>query len=149
MYPELTTEEAYAAQLIDIGQKVKDGQRVVGKKIGLTSVAMQQLLGVDQPDYGHLLDSMEVRKHGIVPMDQLFQPKVEGELAFVLKEDLTGPNVTLEDVLDATDYIVPSIEIVDSRLQTGKLNGKTQLLTMLPAVCSSWETKNSQRVSWI
>lgn len=104
-----------------IDQKVKDGQNVVGKKIGLTSFAMQKLLGVDQPDYGHLLDSMEVPNGGTIPMDTLFNPKVEGELAFVLKKDLIGPAVTVEDVLEATEYIVPSIEIVDSRITDWKI----------------------------
>ncbi|WHY03541.1 fumarylacetoacetate hydrolase family protein [Neobacillus sp. DY30] len=112
---------AFKAASINISRKVMDGQIVVGKKIGLTSFAMQKLLGVDQPDYGHLLDSMEVPNGGTIPMETLFSPKVEGELAFVLKKDLIGPGVTAEDVLDATDYIVPSIEIVDSRITDWKI----------------------------
>ncbi|MDQ1002938.1 2-keto-4-pentenoate hydratase [Neobacillus niacini] len=121
LYPEITIHEAYRVQMKSIEQKVKDGQNVVGKKIGLTSFAMQKLLGVDQPDYGHLLDSMEVPNGGTIPMDTLFNPKVEGELAFVLKKDLNGPTVTVEDVLEATEYIVPSIEIVDSRITDWKI----------------------------
>ncbi|MBZ5751551.1 2-keto-4-pentenoate hydratase [Metabacillus rhizolycopersici] len=116
LYPDMTVDEAYQVQLKAIDQKVKDGQRIVGKKIGLTSLAMQELLGVDQPDYGHLLDSMEVSNNGVITMNRVFQPKVEAEIAFVLHKDLKGPSVTIEDVLDATEYIVPALEIVDSRI---------------------------------
>ncbi len=121
LFPDITIHAAYRIQMKSINQKVKDGQKIVGKKIGLTSFAMQKLLGVDQPDYGHLLDSMEVPNGGTIPMDTLFNPKVEGELAFVLKKDLIGPAVTVEDVLEATEYIVPSIEIVDSRITDWKI----------------------------
>ena len=88
VYPDLSVEEAYQVQLRAIEQKVQEGQRIVGKKIGLTSVAMQELLGVDQPDYGHLLDSMEISNNGMISLDHLFQPKIEGEIAFVLSKDL-------------------------------------------------------------
>lgn len=121
VYPDLSIEEAYQAQLQMIGQKVQAGQKIVGKKIGLTSVAMQKLLGVDQPDYGHLLDSMEVSHKGTIQLDDLFQPKVEGEIAFILNKDLSGPNVTVEDVLAATAYIAPALEIVDSRITDWKI----------------------------
>ncbi|MFC0295939.1 MULTISPECIES: 2-keto-4-pentenoate hydratase [Geobacillus] len=112
----LTVYDAYQIQLRTIEQKVKEGRRIVGKKIGLTSKAMQQLLGVDQPDYGHLLDDMAVENGGVVSWEQVLQPKVEAEIAFVLKRDLVGPRVTVIDVLLATDYIVPALEIVDSRI---------------------------------
>jgi 2-keto-4-pentenoate hydratase len=115
--PELTAEEAYQVQLINIQRKLDQGQKVVGKKIGLTSKAMQQLLGVDQPDYGHLLDGMVVENGQQVPRERVIQPKVEAEIAFVLKKDLKGPKVTTMDVLLATDYIVPALEIVDSRVK--------------------------------
>ncbi|CAM3836287.1 fumarylacetoacetate hydrolase family protein [Aeromicrobium ponti] len=121
VHPDLTVDEAYQIQLQMIGQKVQTGQRIVGKKIGLTSVAMQQLLGVDQPDYGHLLDSMEVSNNGTILLDDLFQPKVEGEIAFILNKDLIGPNVTVEEVLDATESIAPALEIVDSRIMDWKI----------------------------
>jgi len=124
VYPELTVDEAYQAQLQMISQKVQAGQKIVGKKIGLTSVAMQQLLGVDQPDYGHLLDSMEVSNNGTILLDDLFQPKIEGEIAFVLNKDLSGPNVSTEDVLEATKYISPALEIVDSRITDWKITLK-------------------------
>jgi 2-keto-4-pentenoate hydratase len=121
LYPDITIHDAYRVQIKNIDQKVKDGQKIVGKKIGLTSFAMQELLGVDQPDYGHLLDSMNIPNGGSIQMETLFNPKVEGELAFILKKDLKGPAVTVEDVLEATEYIVPSIEIVDSRITDWKI----------------------------
>lgn len=120
-YPSLTVQDAYHVQLRAIEQKVKDGQKIVGKKIGLTSFAMQELLGVDQPDYGHLLDSMSVENRGIIHVDSLFEPKVEGEIAFILNKDLKGPDVTAEEVLAATEWIIPSLEIVDSRIRNWKI----------------------------
>lgn len=115
--PDLSVEQAYKIQLKNINKKVKAGRKVTGKKIGLTSKAMQNLLGVNEPDYGHLLDDMVVENYDSVSVSKLLQPKVEAELAFILKEDLTGGNVTTIDVLRATDYIVPAIEIVDSRVR--------------------------------
>lgn len=116
LYPELSVEEAYRVQLKMIDSKVRKGERIVGKKIGLTSLAMQNLLGVGEPDYGHLLNRMESTEDELISMEGLFEPRVEGEIAFVLKKDLQGPNVTVEEVLEATDYVVPSLEIVDSRI---------------------------------
>src|SRR4051812_17532100 len=121
IYPDLSVKDAYQVQLRAIEQKVQEGQRIVGKKIGLTSVAMQELLGVDQPDYGHLLDSMEIKNNGMIHLDHLFQPKIEGEIAFILCKDLSGPFVTVEDVIDATGYIAPALEIVDSRITDWKI----------------------------
>ncbi|MEK3934906.1 2-keto-4-pentenoate hydratase [Sporosarcina sp. FSL W7-1349] len=121
LHPELSIFEAYQVQLHNIDKKLKSGQTVTGKKIGLTSLAMQELLGVDQPDYGHLLDSMVVENGGEVPYSKVMQPKVEGEIAFVLKEDLVGPSITIEDVWKATDYVLPSIEIVDSRVKNWQI----------------------------
>lgn len=119
--PGLTVEEAYQVQLHNIDKKCSNGQRVIGKKIGLTSFAMQELLGVDQPDYGHLLDDMIVENHGEVPYTRVMQPRVEGEVAFVLKADLIGPAITVEDVLAATDYVLPAIEVVDSRIENWQI----------------------------
>lgn len=120
-FSDFNVDEAYRVQLKMIDYKVNGGQRIVGKKIGLTSLAMQQLLGVDQPDYGHLLDSMDDTGKESVSMTGLFEPKVEGEIAFVLKKDLVGPSVTIEDVLDATDYVAAALEIVDSRISNWKI----------------------------
>jgi 2-keto-4-pentenoate hydratase len=119
--PEITVDEAYYIQLENIKKKLNEGQKVVGKKIGLTSVAVQKLLGVDEPDYGHLLDSMVVENGGTIDTKDMLQPKIEGEIAFVLKKDLKGPNVTAVDVIQATDYILPALEIVDSRVQDWKI----------------------------
>lgn len=117
-HPALTVEEAYDIQLYNINAQLADGKQIVGKKIGLTSKAMQESLGVDEPDYGHLLDDMVITKDSpILYSDQVLQPRVEGELAFILKEDLVGPNVTVEEVLAATESIVAAIEIVDSRVK--------------------------------
>ena len=119
--PEMTIDEAYAIQIQRVEAAIRNGEVISGKKIGLTSLAMQSLLGVDQPDYGHLFHSMEVPNGGSVSLGKLFQPKIEGEIAFVLKKDLIGPNVTVEDVLEATDYVLPAIEIVDSRIKDWKI----------------------------
>ncbi|MDR7080225.1 2-keto-4-pentenoate hydratase [Neobacillus niacini] len=119
--PTLTIDDAYAIQVKRIELATMQGDRITGKKIGLTSFAMQDLLGVDQPDYGHLLESMYVEEGAAISLGQLFQPKIEGEIAFVLKEDLVGPNITVDDVLRATDYIVPSLEVVDSRIKDWKI----------------------------
>lgn len=120
-FPDLSIDEAYQIQLTNIKRKVKEGRTIVGKKIGLTSKAMQNLLGVDQPDYGHLLDSMVVENGGTVPQSKVLHPRVEGEIAFILKEDLRGPKVTVTDVLQATAYVVAAIEIVDSRIKDWKI----------------------------
>jgi 2-keto-4-pentenoate hydratase len=119
--PALTVEEAYHVQLKTIERKVNGGQKVVGKKIGLTSLAMQKMLGVDQPDYGHLLDSMVINNGGSISLDKVLQPKVEAEIAFVLKRDLIGHHLTAMDVLQATDYVLPALEIVDSRIANWKI----------------------------
>jgi len=115
-YQQLEIKDAYEIQLINIDKEVEDGNLVTGKKIGLTSEAVQNMLGVNQPDFGHLLKSMEV-KNGAIKRISLLQPKVEGEIAFVLKNDISGPNATVEDVLEATDYVTAAIEIVDSRIE--------------------------------
>lgn len=117
----ITVEEAYHVQLKTIERKVADGAKIVGKKIGLTSLAMQKLLGVDQPDYGHLLDDMAVENNGEISFARVLQPKAEAEIAFVLKRDLVGPRVTAHDVLMATDYALPALEIVDSRIADWKI----------------------------
>src|SRR5690625_67743 len=119
--PELTIDEAYQVQQKMIDMEINNGQKITGKKIGLTSKAMQDMLGVNEPDYGHLLDNMEIGHGESISFKQVLQPKVEGELAFILKEDLTGPDVTTMDVLKATDVIVPALEIVDSRIKDWKI----------------------------
>ncbi|MFB7160268.1 2-keto-4-pentenoate hydratase [Lysinibacillus sp. NPDC056232] len=112
---DISLKDAYSIQLEIINEKLLNGHKITGKKIGLTSLAMQHLLNVDEPDYGHLLSNMEITE-GKTERTGYLKPKVEGEIAFVLKSPLKGPNVTVEEVLEATDYIVASLEIVDSRI---------------------------------
>ncbi|WP_067726829.1 2-keto-4-pentenoate hydratase [Oceanobacillus damuensis] len=119
--PELSIDDAYQVQLHTVERNLENGQRVTGKKIGLTSKAMQEMLGVNEPDYGHLLNGMECENGGSISFKRVLQPKVEGEIAFILKEDLVGPNVTSLDVIKATDAVVPSLEIVDSRIKDWKI----------------------------
>src|SRR5699024_1167451 len=119
--PDISIDEAYEIQLHTVEQKVESGQRITGKKIGLTSKVMQEALGVDEPDYGHLLDQMRVENGGTMSRDPVLQPKVEGEIAFILNDDLVGPHVTSLDVLKATDAVVPALEIIDSRIKDWKI----------------------------
>jgi len=116
----ITKETAYQIQLDLIHHKVTNGAKVVGKKIGLTSKVMQEMLGVDIPDYGHLLDNMMYEEDATISLAEFIQPKVEFEIGFVLKEKLQGPGVKVEDVIKATDYVVPTIEIIDSRIKDWK-----------------------------
>ncbi len=120
-YPGLTAEDAYRIQQRLIDRKLGQGAHVVGHKIGLTAVAMQQLLGVDQPDFGHILDTMMVADGDAVPRDTLIFPRVEAEIAFCLREDLRGPGVTAPRVLAATNFVFPALEIVDSRIADWKI----------------------------
>jgi len=113
----ISVDDAYQIQLEIIRDKQEKGAVIVGKKIGLTSEAMQEMLKVDKPDYGHLLDDMIYEEESIIPLNSFIQPRVEFEVAFVLKRDLKGPGVTMDDVIDATDYVVPAIEIIDSRIR--------------------------------
>lgn len=120
-YSELTVGDAYQIQLEVIDKKLKAGHKVIGKKVGLTSIAMQQMLGVDEPDYGHLLDTMKIADEATVKIAELISPKVEAEIGFILEHDLVGPNVNYLDVLMATKYVVPTIEIIDSRISDWKI----------------------------
>jgi len=117
---DITIDDAYAIQLCNVERVVKHGQVISGKKIGLTSAGIQQQLGVNEPDYGHLFKGMNCI-HGTVPADAFLQPKIEAEIAFILKEDLAGGNVTIEDVIRATDYVVGAFEIVDSRIEDWRI----------------------------
>ena len=119
-----SVDDAYAVQLTNINKAIGLGFTVSGKKIGLTSLAMQKQLGVGEPDYGHLFHSMDCSDGaggGDVDTGDLIQPKIEAEIAFVLKKELSGGNVTPDDVSDATDYVVAAFEIVDSRIENWKL----------------------------
>lgn len=112
---------AYAVQDINTERALAAGRRLAGRKIGLTSVAVQRQLGVDQPDYGMLFADMEVADGAPVPFGKLIQPKIEAEIAFVLRAGLAGERLTLADVVSAVDYALPAIEIVDSRIANWRI----------------------------
>ena len=116
-WPEITIEDAYAIQSEVVRRKVACGARVTGHKIGLTSKAMQQSSQIDEPDYGHLFDYMMLNDGAKVQHANYCVPRAEVEFAFVLGKPLKGPGVGLLDVLRATEYIVPAIEIIDARVQ--------------------------------
>jgi len=116
-WPDITFEDAYAIQAEVTARKVAGGSKVIGHKVGLTSKAMQRSSEIDEPDYGHLMDYMMIADGAIVPHADYCIPRVELELAFVLGQPLSGPGVGLLDVLRATEYVVPSIEIIDARVQ--------------------------------
>jgi 2-oxopent-4-enoate/cis-2-oxohex-4-enoate hydratase len=121
--PGLTIEDAYQISSATLERRLSDGERVVGKKIGVTSEAVQKMLGVFQPDFGFLTDRMEYPDGAAISFQQagLIQPRAEGEIAFVLKADLVGPGITKDDVLAATDYVLPCFEIVDSRISDWRI----------------------------
>lgn len=116
---DITIEDAYYISLHMVNRRVNDdGERIVGKKIGVTSKPVQDMLGVFQPDFGFLTDKMEFPNGAAISVgEHLIQPRAEAEIAFVLKSDLVGPGVTEADVLAATECIIPCFEIVDSRIQ--------------------------------
>lgn len=116
-WPDITIDDAYAIQGLVVKHKVAGGAKVIGHKIGLTSKAMQQSSQIDEPDYGHLFDYMMLGDGARVEHANYCVARVELELAFVLGKRLKGPGVGLLDVLRATEYIVPSIEIIDARVQ--------------------------------
>ncbi|MDQ0190282.1 2-keto-4-pentenoate hydratase [Alicyclobacillus cycloheptanicus] len=111
----LTVEDAYQIQLYNVARKTREGDRVVGYKVGLTSQPMQQMLGVPEPDFGHLFASMHYQSGDVVE-HPLIQPKVEPEIAFLLKEDLSGGRISVQDVIQAIAYVLPALEIIDSRV---------------------------------
>jgi 2-keto-4-pentenoate hydratase len=111
----ITVDDAYRIQAENVKTVLSMGHVISGKKIGLTSEDIQKQMGVSEPDYGHLYAAME-RRDRKINTSALIQPKIEGEIAFVLKEDLVGGAVTREDVIRSTDYVVAALEIVDSRI---------------------------------
>lgn len=122
-WPEITIEDAYHVSLRIVKRRIDDdGEKIIGKKIGVTSRAVQQMLGVFQPDFGYLTDKMVYPNGGSMPIsEQLIQPRAEGEIAFKLKADLHGPGVTNDDVVGATDYVMACFEVVDSRIHDWKV----------------------------
>ena len=120
-YPDIDVVDAYEIQLINIRQRVAEGARVIGHKVGLSSEAMQKMMSVDEPDYGHLLDEMQVFEDRPVPAGRYLYPRVEVEVGFVLADDLPGEGCTEDDVLAATAAFAPAIELIDTRIRDWKI----------------------------
>ncbi|TMV12657.1 2-oxo-hept-4-ene-1,7-dioate hydratase [Arenibacterium halophilum] len=122
-YPDMEMADAYAIQNAWRELKIASGRVIRGHKIGLTSRAMQQAVGIDEPDYGFLTDEMFLGEGAKIDTSRLIEPKIEAELAFVLNRDLTGPDCTIFDVLDATAYVIPALELLDARIE--RISGTT------------------------
>ena len=120
-HPEIDVVDAYEIQLINIRRRVAGGARIVGHKVGLSSEAMQQMMGVDEPDYGHLLAEMEVFSDRPVRAGHYLYPRVEVEVGFILADDLPGEGCTEDDVLAATAAYAPAIELIDTRITEWKI----------------------------
>lgn len=114
-HPDMDMDDAYAIQKAWVERKIADGRRVTGYKIGLTSRAMQKAMKIDTPDFGILLDDMFFANGADIPAGDFTDPRIEVELAFVLKEALAGPDVSVEQVMAATDYVVPALELIAAR----------------------------------
>lgn len=121
-YPDATVEDSYAIQGVWRDKNIAAGRRLVGRKIGLTSKAMQQATGITEPDYGVMFDDTVWQNGATIPFDDFSNVRIEVELAFVLKEPLEGPNCTLFDVLRATEYVTPALEVLNSHIE---LEGRT------------------------
>lgn len=121
-YPSLSISDAYAVQLATVSRRIAAGERVVGKKVGITSRAVMDMLGVDQPDFGHLLSGMAYDDGAAIPASQFIAPRAEGEIAFVMARDVMGPGLTNADLLPNIAYVMPCFEIVDSRIRDWKIS---------------------------
>ena len=121
-YPGMEVEDSYAVQAEWVRRGEQAGRRLVGRKIGLTSKVMQEATGITEPDYGAIFDDMVFENGSVIEHGQFSNVRIEVELAFVLKKDLSGPNATIFDVLDATKYVVPALEILSSRIE---MQGRT------------------------
>jgi 2-keto-4-pentenoate hydratase len=120
-YPAIDVVDAYEIQLINIRRKTDAGARVRGHKVGLSSPVMQQMMGVDEPDYGHLLDAMVLGEDAPIPSADYCYPRIEVEIGYVLGSALPGAGCTEADVLAATAYVVPSLELIDSRIREWRI----------------------------
>lgn len=121
-YRDLTTDDAYQIQLLQIQRRVAAGARIKGHKVGLTSAAMQRQMGVNQPDYGHLLDDVFWLEHQPIPASRFLQPRFEPEIAFVLERPLRGPGVTVGEAVAAVGFVLPALELIDSRIRDWKIS---------------------------
>lgn len=133
-HPEMTLEDGYAIQRAWVALELADGRRIKGRKIGLTSRAMQQASQITEPDYAPLMDDMFYASGQDIPFERFIAPRIEVELAFILRKALTGPQVSLFDVLAATDYVTPAVEIIDARIiqidpQTGQMRKVTDTIS--------------------
>lgn len=124
-YPDMTYEDAYDIQWTARAAKEARGHKIVGMKMGLTSQAKMKQMGVPNPCYGYLADYFAYGDGAQIPYDELIHPKVEAEIAFVLKDDLSGPGCHIGDVLAATDFVMPAVEIIDSRYKDFKFDLKS------------------------
>ena len=125
-FPQMTVEDGYAVQRAWVALEVKDGRSIKGRKIGLTSRAMQQASQIDEPDFAPLMDDMFFAQGTDIPISRYIAPRVEVERAFILGKPLKGPGATLFDVLSATDYVTPAIEIIDARIE--QFDRETQVM---------------------
>src|SRR5260370_115262 len=114
-------EDGYEIKWIQLGRRLAAGAQVKGHKVGLPSAAMQRQLGVGQPDYGHLLDDMFWRENEPIPVQRFLQPRVEPEMAFVLAKPLRGPGVTVAEAIAAVGFVLPALELIDSRIRDWKI----------------------------
>jgi 2-keto-4-pentenoate hydratase len=121
-YPDMDVADAYAIQLEGIRERVEaHGSQIVGWKVGATSKAIQQMFNIEEPDFGHLLDNMRLDEGVEIDCTELIWPRVEPEVAFQLKADVRGPGVTAEQVIAATEYLIPSLEVIDSRVRDWRI----------------------------
>jgi 2-keto-4-pentenoate hydratase len=120
-YPEMKEEDSYVVQMIQTGRALRDGRKLMGYKVGLTSREAQKQFQVFEPDFGHLFNDMLLPPDGALNLSTLIQPKIEGEIAFVLGKDLRGPGITLVDVMGAVEYATAAVEIIDSRIKDWKI----------------------------
>jgi len=120
-HPDLDPNDAFEIQLINIRKRLDAGAKVVGHKVGLASEAMQKMMGVGEPDYGHLLDTMHYHEHTPIDTSTLCYPRVEVEVGFILGKDMPAGGCTMEDVIDGIEWVVPSIELIDSRIKDWKI----------------------------
>lgn len=120
--PGMTIADAYEIQRRMVATRLaKRRERIVGKKIGITSEAVMNMLDVRQPDFGQLTSGMQYANGATIPLSQFIAPRAEGEIAFLIRKDLSGPGLTAQDVLDATEWVMPCFEIVDSRIRDWKI----------------------------
>jgi 2-oxo-hept-3-ene-1,7-dioate hydratase len=128
-YPDMTIDDAYAVQRAWVEMKLAEGRKLLGRKIGLTSRAMQQSVNITEPDYGAIYDDMFFGDGSEIPMQRFIGPRIEVELAFVLGSTLAGPGRNVFDVLRATEYVTPALEVLDARVQmTDPATGHTRTI---------------------